>query len=71
VYYYQDKATLETKQKEVLDNLNKTVTVTVADTSKINAEKEIELQKVQALDNSYFYDKNYAKFTLNLNFVNE
>ena len=52
VYYYQDKATLETKQKEVLDNLNKTVTVTVADTSKINAEKEIELQKVQALDNS-------------------
>lgn len=71
VYYYQDKAALESKQKEVLENLNKTKTVTATDTTKIKQEQENEIKKVWALDNSYFYDKNYNKFTLSLYSINE
>ena len=71
VYYYQDKATLESKQKEVLNSLNKASIITGTDVNKIKQEQKNELQRVQALDNSYFYDKNYSKFTLNLDFVNE
>jgi len=71
VYYYQNKDDLENKQKEVLANLGKTKAISKESTDKLNLEKEGEIAKVWALDNSYFYDKNYNKFTLSLYFVNE
>jgi len=71
VYYFKDIKELEKKQKEITENLQKNKPLSTEEINKIKLDKESEIKKIQALDNTYYYDKSYNKFSLSFDYINE
>ncbi len=71
IYYYTDKEQLNKKYSELINRLSKTHILSPQEILKIRQNKEIEKQKLQNLDNIYYYDKNYNKYTLSLYYINQ
>lgn len=71
VYYYKDGAALEAKKTEVNQNLSKVKPLTQTDLKKMDGDKKADIAKVQDLDSLYYYDKNFNRFSINLDYVNE
>ncbi len=71
IYYYTNSEELIKKQEEIKNKVLQNKPLNIDEIKKINTDKEKELEKIQKLDNAYFYDKNYNKFSLILEYVNE
>lgn len=69
VYAYEKPEELEAKRVEITNNIWKTKELSEAEKTKILWDKSTELLKIDALDSTYYYDKNLNKFKLNLEFL--
>ncbi len=71
IYYYTNSEELKKKKEEINNQFLKNKPLSANDIKKINTDKEKEIKIIEKLDNAYFYDKNYNKFSLTLEYVNE
>lgn len=68
IYAIQKQADLDKKKQEVLNELSNVKELTKSEIDKLNLEKEKEIKKINELDSLYYYDSDYNKLSLNLEY---